>query len=279
MYQTGSYNPPAAGLRIREQLPAISLMPKGNDPTHWTESYSAYAVTVDGTAPHCRIDDGPLLNQIFYTTSGIIAERDLLALGKKTTVWLALTILRLHLLTEQNISEAARNAHNMIQAVCLAETKKPPSVRKTIPNYLSNFALHTTNITWLRLDEYGYSICSGYMVIDVQFLFIEHLEAGFRIWFRYPSEGVSLITMDLSEDELPGLVARVNFGKHAEWSVSMGQRKAVVCRANLTSIVPFLATSKASEPYPDLTNGRFDVTLNSLGWMMISASGAGLGRE
>lgn len=86
------------------------------------------------------------------------------------------------------------------------------------------------NVVRLRLDKQSRSVCSGRETITVRFFFIETRSPNtVRIWFQH---GIFMITIDLSANELPDLVTRVEFGDQP-WKEGTGPAKEILHRARL----------------------------------------------
>jgi hypothetical protein len=235
-------------------------VPEDAEQTFWSDGYTISSIYVAQPVPACKIIDMKILNDIFTNMSGLIAGRQLLGLGSGIAAPLALIITQLHLSVKPEASEAEWEALRSLRGLCAAETQKSS---RTVRNWLSRFALHVSDICWLRLDEDGYSVCSVDMVVEVRFLLIELLlEEMVRVWFRYPANGVSsLFTMDLSVEEFFEVGDRISFLKRVVWNSGTGQSKAISCRVKLLRINPYMVI-KASEPHSVLTHGRFMFTSN-----------------
>jgi hypothetical protein len=241
-------------------ISGISLVPKEWEQTYWREATSRHSVSVAHYIPPCQIDNQRILASIRYNLSGLINERHLYALGQGIAAPLALVMTRLYLSFRENANEAERDIANTIEEICLCEIKKSP-LRRMLSHDLIKFNLYTASPACLRLDEDGYSICTGNMVIGVQFLFVEIILGGAaRIWFL--ADQVKLCTMDLSLEELLDLEVRFNFKKPAVWSSGTGPRKEITYRARLVHTNPFVIV-KASESTPDIAH-RFCVEQNHL---------------
>jgi hypothetical protein len=165
--------------------------------------------------------------RICNVLSGVIRNHHLVDLRRGIWLPLTFTILRIYNdLTKESDKDIVRVIDEIQRVYHLCQempTMRSPQ-EKILFTTLFHLAVHTSQYCQLRVDEAGQSICSGRMVAQVQFWFLELLKpARARVFFRHEKKrkhskervteqpGDSLVMIELEADEVSDISSRMRF--------------------------------------------------------------------
>lgn len=228
-----------------EGIARITLPPKTDESLLSQISASGSGICTTSTdGIEYRLSNLQIWHRVWYSLKDIIDHGDLGDMWSGTMFCKAGIILRYFSLRAGYITEAERQLAAEVLEMCqVVVLSTPPELHTTLSYLVHKFAIFSTCLCWLRIDEAGNSVCSGNWVVTVRFLFLTSLEDdSTRAWFQHPLDPDLLFTMDLSLVELSRLEFRINFQRQQtdeipyDWVSSVGVKKKLTSRMRLWQV-------------------------------------------